>query len=106
MTHFKLSWTFYKPNLAVKGLHKFDKRALRCSWYNFAFCWKDKTEIITGKYEKRKKNTMFQSDQFLYPAIIYTLKYKKTENFYQDKNIKYTFVEKFVERALLWEITL
>ena len=49
---------------------------------------------------------MFQSDQFLYPAIIYTIKYKKTENFYQDKNIKYTFVEKFVERALLWEITL
>ena len=42
---------------------------------------------------KNIKNTMFQSDQFQYPAIIYTIKYKKTENFYQDKNIKYTFVE-------------
>ena len=74
MTHFKLSWTFYKPNLAVKGLHKFDKRALRCSWYNFAFCWKDKTEFITGKYEKRKKynvsvRSISVSSNYLYPKI-------------------------------------
>ena len=50
---------------------------------------------------KNIKNTMFQLDKFLYPAIIYTIKYKKTENSYQDKNIKYTFVEEFVERTLL-----
>ena len=37
---------------------------------------------------KNIKNTMFQLDKFLYPAIIYTIKYKKTENSYQDKNIK------------------
>lgn len=31
------------------------------------------------------KNTMFTSDLFLYSAVIYTIKYKKIENFYQDK---------------------
>ena len=44
---------------------------------------------------------MSESDLFLYPPIMYAIKYKKTENFYQDKTLKCGPVEEFVEGKLL-----
>ena len=60
----------------------------------------DETEFITGKIYKTYK--MSESDLFLYPPIMYAIKYKKkTENFYQDKTVKCGPVEEFVEGKLL-----
>ena len=49
----------------------------------------------------KQKSTMLESDMFLYPAVMYAIKYKNMENFYQDKNIKHSPVKEFVEGKTL-----